>query len=181
MSLFSTITHGEAPQLRRISPRGLGAFALIFVVGVALGYAVSNIELGAQSTQTPVATLDHAAFLEVNTADLEWLEPMVPEAAASRTTPEVDSFMWANIGSFEALNGSWSVDEAFTRVNSDLGVFGPYDTAQAERLHPFIAANVGSYDGLIQILEQRYSVDPAFLAVNTELPRTYVEPQSGPR
>jgi hypothetical protein len=181
MTLFSTITHGEAPQLRSVSPRGLGTFALILIIGVALGYALSTLDLGAESSQAPVATLDHAAFLQVNTADLEWLEPIIPEVATSRADYEVDPFIRANVSSYAALNEPWKVDETFTKVNTDLGVFGPYDAAEAARLRPFVATNVDSYDGLVKALEERHSVDPAFMAVNTELPSTYVEPESGPR
>lgn len=181
MTLFSTIAHGEAPRIREVSPRGLGAFALILIVGLALGYALSTIDFGAESTRTQVATLDHAAFLEVNTADLDWLAPIIPEVASIRAEPEVDSFIWSNVGSYVALNEPWNVDAPFTKVNTDLGVFGPYDAVEAARLGPFMAANVASYDGLVQIQEERHVVDPAFAAVNTEMPPTYVEPESGPR
>lgn len=181
MTLFSTIAHGEAPRIRGVSPRGLGAFALVLIVGMALGYALSAVEFGAESTQTAVAGADHAAFLQVNTTDLEWLEPIIPEAAQTTGRLEVDPFIQANVSSYAALNEPWNVDETFTKVNAELGMFGPYDAVEAASLRSFVAANVDSYDGLVQALEERYSVDSAFMVVNTEMPLTYVEPVSGPR
>lgn len=181
MSLFSTITHGETPLLKGVSPRGVGAFALVLVIGMALGYAFSTIDFGAESVQTPVAGLDHGRFLEVNTIDLEWLEPVAVGASTSRAVSEVDPFIWANVGSYGALNAPWTVDEAFAKANLELPLFGPYDTAQTERLSEFTAVNVASYEGLIQIWEDQHTAGPGFVAVNTELPETYVEPKSGPR
>lgn len=181
MSLFSTITHGEVSPLKGVSPRGVGVVALILAIGMAVGYAAANIDLTAETPQTQVAGPDHGAFLELNTADLEWLKPMLPAKAQARAAAKVDQFVWANVDSYAALNEPWSVESAFTKANTDLGVFGPYDPVEAERLLPFITVNVAAYDSLTGIWEEAHTVDPTFVELNTNLPQTYVEPQSGPR
>lgn len=185
MSLFSTITHPETSGLNRVSPRGVGAFALILAAGMALGYAISVIDLTAETDGAAVESLthaeylrSHAEFLRLNTTDLEWMEPMIPDVAVAQTQPvEVDPFTWANVGSYTALNQPWQVAAEFTRVNTSLPVYGPYDKAEAARFDRFVAINTTDY----QALNQAWHVDPRFLELNTNLGTTYTEPASGPR
>ena len=178
MSLFSTITHPETSGLNRVSPRGVGAFALILAAGMALGYAISVIDLTAETDGAAVESLSHAEFLRLNTTDLEWMEPMVPDVAVAQTQPvEVDPFTWANVGSYTALNQPWQVESSFTEMNTQLPVYGP----QADNASPFVWANVGSYAALIDGWERAHAVAPGFVELNTSLGSTYVEPKSGPR
>ena len=168
MLSLSTITHGKAPRVigvrsgvRRATARRLEGIAVILIIGMALGYAVSTVDFTTESSRPAVAAMSHEEFLTLNTTELNWLLPTAAEAAvASIPAParvaEVDPFTWVNVGSYAALNQPW-----------ELGAF--------------LEANVASYDGLIRIFEERHAVDPTFLAINTQLPSTYVEPAAGPR
>lgn len=177
MSLFSTITHGEAPALRGISPRRIGMAGLVLVAGMALGYAISNIDLADEPEATPAAqAMSHGEFLELNTTAL-WWEPIVPGQTLSRSKAKVDPFIKANVGSYTALNEPWQVAAEFTRVNTELPVYGPYDQAEAARFDRFVAINTSAYEAL----NQAWHVDSGFLELNTNLGTIYTEPTSGPR
>ncbi|MEA1902618.1 MAG: hypothetical protein U9N56_03740 [Actinomycetota bacterium] len=187
MSLFSTITHPEAPGLRGVSPRGIGTMVLVLAVGMGLGFVVSNIDTTAETDTAAVATgLSHAEFLRLNITDLEWMKPAVPAVPRIEPQPRVDRFIEANIDSYGWLNQivaeRHAVEPAFEAVNTNLGVYGPYDMDLANRLAPFIAVNIGSYGALIEGWEQAHEVDPGFIELNTiALEYPYTEPTSGPR
>ena len=172
MSLFSTIAHPETPGLKGVSARGIGILALVLAAGMGLGYTVSNIDTTAGTTpDVQVGGLDHGEFLRINTEAMEWMVPMVPVIPRLQTAPAVDPFLEWNVGSYAALNQIWEVDTAFTKANTDLPVFGPHETAQAEQLQRFIDINVGAYNGL----NQAWTVNPGFVEINT----TGLEYQTG--
>lgn len=127
MSLFNTIAHHDTPRLGSVTPKGLGLVVVTLVLGAALGYVISenqpNItEASATATPAAVVAQSHGDFLRLNTTDLAWMTPTVV-AAVPATNPAVmvDSFDFANVGSYDALNQIWannhSVDARFLEMN----------------------------------------------------------------
>ena len=185
MSLFSTIAHDEATQLRGISPRGIGMAVVTLAVGAVIGFVVSeNRTTTDQASQPATATagLAHGDFLRLNTTDLEFPTPMVPALPNTALAVKVDPFEYANVGSFDGLIGvyeeSHRVDAAFEDTN-----VASYENLKpmAPGLASFINANVDSYDGLIRIWEENHTVAPGFVDMNVAPTQEWTQQPSGPR
>ena len=139
MSLFSTIAHDEAPTSKRITVRGIGMAVVTLVLGAAIGFVVSENRTTNDQVSQPAAAagLAHGEFLRLNTTDLEYLTPMVSALPSTAVAGRVDSFQYANIGSFDGLTGVYEtrhlVDAAFHRGRNWTGRASPRDGASGGR------------------------------------------------
>ena len=169
MSLLSTIAH-DAPQVRGLSPKGIGMTVVGLVVAVGVVFSIVNGGLIQDQSEQSVAATTRIAneeFLRLNTTGLEY----PGSAASAAVTPQepVDPFIQMNTTALDGL-----VPAAVSQP--------------AVRVDPFVEMNTTALDGLAPATSRGQRSEIAtdeFLEWNVSsleyAPARYSESASGPR
>lgn len=121
MTQFSTVALKKIRAPRRATPGVFASVAVALVVGMGLGFLVSNIDVeppGQATTQASLLT--HEQFLRVNTEDMDHLAPIGLSAvnAVASSDPflvwNVDSYSWLE----DALSNRHTVAPHFWDINT---------------------------------------------------------------
>lgn len=126
MSLLNTIAVERTTPLRGFRLRGIGTMAAVLVLGVALGFALSSIDVPAEMAQASTGSLAHDEFLELNTSSYDGLVPAIA-VVATDSRIAIDPFVDMNTTSYDGV-----VVASVTNPQSVAGAFIDLNTTSLE-------------------------------------------------
>ena len=99
MTRSSTATYEKTRAIPADNLGVVASIAVALVVGMALGFLISNVNAPTAGTETAqAASMSHEQFLRVNIEELEHLAPIA--ATAATTSPATDPFIFRNVDSY---------------------------------------------------------------------------------
>ena len=126
MSLLNTIAiEGTTPH-RGFRLKGIGTMVAVLALGVALGFALSSIDVPGETAQASSGSLGHVEFLELNTSSYDGLVPAAAVVVADSRIA-IDPFMEMNTTSYDGL-----VPASATNPQSVTGAFIDMNTTSFE-------------------------------------------------